>query len=131
MVSTVVYVRNRTFSRAVELSGGVPLTLLIQVERDASIFRLFDCAVFTKVPNKLRRKLGEKASRGMMVGYPPDAPSYRVYNPVTRRITTSVHVMFQEIVPGFLPSPNTNSMMSWRLLAVTPCSHLHMLFRLI
>jgi hypothetical protein len=47
-----------------------------------------------------------------MVGYPFDAPGYRVYNPVTRRITTSVHVMFHEIVPGFLPSPDTNSMIS-------------------
>jgi hypothetical protein len=69
-------------------------------------------AVFAKVPDKLRRKLGEKAFRGVMVGYPPDAPGYRVYNPVTRRSITSVHVMFQENVAGFLPSPDTNSMIS-------------------
>jgi hypothetical protein len=47
-----------------------------------------------QVPEKLRRKLGEKAFRGIMVGYPRDAPGYRVYNPDTRRITTSVHVVF-------------------------------------
>jgi hypothetical protein len=29
-----------------------------------------------------------------MVGYPLDAPGYRVYNPETRRITTLVHVVF-------------------------------------
>jgi hypothetical protein len=29
-----------------------------------------------------------------MVGYPTDAHAYRVYNPETRRITTSVHVVF-------------------------------------
>jgi hypothetical protein len=93
-VSTVFHLRNRTFSRALGLSGGVPLTLLTQVEPDASKFRVFGCAVFAKVPDKLRRKLGEKAFRGVMVGYPLDAPCCRVYNPVTRRITTFVHVMF-------------------------------------
>jgi hypothetical protein len=73
----------------------------------------FNCIVFAnKVPDKLRRKLGEKAFRGVMVSYPSDAPYYRVYNPVTRRITTSVHVMFHEIVPGFLPSLDIGSLIS-------------------
>jgi hypothetical protein len=47
--------------------------------------------VFAKVPNKLRRKLGEKVFRGVMAGYPHGAHGYRVCNPVSRRITTSVH----------------------------------------
>jgi hypothetical protein len=68
---------------------------------DASKFRVFGCAVFAKVPDKLRRKLSEKAFRGVMVGYPTNAPGYRVYNPETRRITTSVHVVFREDTPGF------------------------------
>jgi hypothetical protein len=29
-----------------------------------------------------------------MVDYPHDAPGYRMYNPETRRITNSVHVVF-------------------------------------
>jgi hypothetical protein len=68
---------------------------------DASKFRVFGCAISAKVPDKLRRKLSEKAFRGVMVGYPTDALGYRVYNPETRRITTSVHVVFQENTPGF------------------------------
>jgi hypothetical protein len=111
-VSTIVDLRNRTFSRAVGPSGGVHLTLLTQVEPDASEFRVFGCTVFAKVPDKLRRKLGEKAFRGVMVGYPSDALGNRVYNPVTRSITTSVHVTFHEIVPGFLPSLDTNPLIS-------------------
>jgi hypothetical protein len=100
-VSTVVYLRNRTYNRSVGLTGGIPLTLLTSSAPDASKFRVFGCAVFAKVPDKLRRKLGVKAFRGVMVGYPIDAPWYRVYNPETRRITTSVHVVFQEHTPGF------------------------------
>jgi hypothetical protein len=46
-------------------------------------------------------QLSEKASRGVIVGYPPNASSYRIYNPETRRITSSVHVIFQENTHGF------------------------------
>jgi hypothetical protein len=101
VVNAVVYLRNRTDSRSVGLTGGIPLTLLTSSAHDASKFRVFGCAVFAKVPDKLHRKLGEKAFRGVMVGYPTDAPGYRVHNPETRRITTSVHVVFQENTPGF------------------------------
>jgi hypothetical protein len=54
-VSTVVYMRNRTYSRSVRLTSGVPLTLLTSSAPDASKFRVFGCTVFAKVPDKLRR----------------------------------------------------------------------------
>jgi hypothetical protein len=54
-VSTVVYLRNHTFSRAVGPSGGVPQTLRTLGEPDASEFRVFGCGVFAKVHDKLRR----------------------------------------------------------------------------
>jgi hypothetical protein len=94
VVNTIVFLRSRTYSRSVGLTSGVPLTLLTLSVPAASKFRVFGCDVFAKVPDKLRRKLGEKAFRGVMVGYPCDAPRYRVYNPETRRITTSVNVVF-------------------------------------
>jgi hypothetical protein len=100
-VSTVVYLRNRTYNRVVGLNGGIPITLLTSSVPVASKFRVCGCAVFAKVLGKMRRKLGEKAFRGVMVGYPPDAPGDRVYNPETLHITTSVHVVFQENTPGF------------------------------
>jgi hypothetical protein len=57
--------------------------------------------MFAKVHDNLKRKLGLKAFRGVMVGYSHNSPGFRVYNPATRRITTSVHVQFEEILPGF------------------------------
>jgi hypothetical protein len=78
----------------------------------SSKYRVFGCTVFARVSDKLRRKLGEEAFRGVMVGYPYHAPGYRVYNPVTRRITTSVHVMFKEIVPGFLATSQSDKHVS-------------------
>jgi hypothetical protein len=100
-ISTVVHLRNRIFNRALGPSGGVLLTFLTGIVPDASTFRVFGCAVFAKVPDNLRRKLSLKAFRGVMVGHSHISPGYRVYNPATRRITTSVHVKFQESVPGF------------------------------
>jgi hypothetical protein len=100
-----VYMRNRTYSRSIGLTGGVPLTLLTLSSPDVSKFRVFGYTVFAKVPDTLRRKLIERSFRGVMVGYPPNAPCYRIYNPETRRITTSVHVVFRESTPGFGASP--------------------------
>jgi hypothetical protein len=68
-ISTVVHLRNRTYSRAVGPYGGVPITLLTGAVPDASIFRVFGCIVFAKGPDNLRRKLELKAFRGVMVGY--------------------------------------------------------------
>jgi hypothetical protein len=93
-LSIVVPLRKRTLSRTAGLSGGVPITLLRSKAPDAYKFRVFGCIVFAKVHDKLRRKLGEKASRCIMVGYPSIAPWYRVNNRVTRSITTDVHVVF-------------------------------------
>jgi hypothetical protein len=101
VVSTVVYMRNRTYNRSVGLTGGAPLTLLTSSAPDASKFRVFGCTIFAKVPDKFRRKFSEKAFRGVMVGYPHDASRYLVYNPETRRISLLVHVVFQEHTPGF------------------------------
>jgi hypothetical protein len=95
-IYTFVYMRNRTYNRSVGLTVGVPFTPLASSAPDASKFRVFGCTVFAKVPDKFRRKLSDKAFRGVMVGYPHDAPRYRVYNPETLRIITSVHVVFQE-----------------------------------
>jgi hypothetical protein len=95
-VRTFAYLRKCTYNRSVGLTGGIPLTLLTSSMPDTSKFRVIECAVFAKVPDKLRRILDEEAFCGVMVGYPTDAPEYRVYNPETRRIPTSVHIVLQE-----------------------------------
>jgi hypothetical protein len=89
---------------------GFYLTLLLTLkEPDASKFLFLGCIFFAKVSNKLRRKLGEKALRGIMVGYPLDPPGYHIYNLAARRITTSVHVVLPEGVSGFSPSVTIDS----------------------
>jgi hypothetical protein len=72
--------------------------------------RVFGCIVIAKVPNNFYRKLGEKAFRGIIVGYQLDVPNYRIYNLATRRITKSMHALFQEDVPGYSTSMIIDSM---------------------
>jgi hypothetical protein len=108
-VNTGVYLRNSTFSRAVGPSGGVPLTRMIVAKLNTFKFRAFNCTVFPKARKKLRRKLDKKKFWSVVVGELVDAKGYRMYNPVTHRITTSVHVMFQESVPGFGVYTETDS----------------------
>jgi hypothetical protein len=83
-ISTVVHLRNRTYNRVVGPSGGVPLTLLSGTVPDAYAFRVFGCTVFSKVPDNLKRKLGMKAFRGVMVRYSQNSPGYRVYTAATK-----------------------------------------------
>jgi hypothetical protein len=93
--------RNHNFSRAVGPSDGVTLTLPTLTKPHASKSLVFGYTVFAKVPDRLLRNLSEKGFRGVMVGYPSDAPGYREYNHGTRRITTVVHVMFEESINCF------------------------------
>jgi hypothetical protein len=50
--------------------------------------------------------------RGVMVGYLHDAQGYRVYNLVTGRITTPVHVVYQEDMQGFIASRPIDSLVT-------------------
>jgi hypothetical protein len=126
----VVYLRNRTFSRAVGLSGVVSNTLLTSKAPDASKFRVFGCIVFAKVPHKLRRKRGEKTFSGVLVGYLFDAPWYRVYNPVTRPITASVHAAFQKDVPCFGVSTPIDSLITDAAVTDSDYDNVHQSHRL-
>jgi hypothetical protein len=68
-----------------------------------------------------------KAFRCVMVGYSHNSPGYRIYNPATRRITTSVHVKFEETMPGFGSSHHVASSIDVRDNArashVAPTNH--------
>jgi hypothetical protein len=88
---------------------------------------MFGCTVFAKVHDSLIRELGLKAFRGVMVGYSHNSPGYRVYNPATRRITTSVHVQLKETLPGFGTAHHVDSSIDVcadaDVIPIAPASH--------
>jgi hypothetical protein len=96
-----VHLRNRTSTNTIGPAWGFAIILLTCAVPYASTFRVFGCVVFAKVPDNLRRELGMKAFRGVMVGCSPISNWYRVNNPTSIRVTTHAHVKSQKIVPGF------------------------------
>jgi hypothetical protein len=96
-ISSVVYLRNGTYSRNVGRSGGVPLTMLTSKAPPNSA-----SSSALSSPKCMSSYIGKWANKRSVASWSaPDALGYRLYNPATRLITTSVHVVFQEATPGF------------------------------
>jgi hypothetical protein len=92
-INTAVYVRNRVFC---EVAGGVPFELVTGRSLDLSHLRVFGCQACVHVDKSCRRKLDDRAWKGIFVDYAPDSPVWLVYNPRTRRVERSQNVVFDE-----------------------------------
>ena len=92
-MNAAVYVRNRVFCEA---AGGVPFELVTGRSVDLSHLRVFGCPAYVHVDKSRRRKLDDRAWKGIFVGYAPDSPVWLVYNPRTRRVERSRNVVFDE-----------------------------------
>lgn len=58
--------------------------------------RIFGCPAFAHVPDQLRRKLDQKATESVLVGYCETSKAYRLWNPATRKLIISRDVVFDE-----------------------------------
>jgi hypothetical protein len=90
---TMVYIRNRCWSSG---ANGIPFHLTTGKLPDLSNLRVFGCEAFVHIDVSRRRKMGDKAWKGIFVGYAFDSPSWLIYNPITRRIIRSRNVVFNE-----------------------------------
>lgn len=63
---------------------------------DISFLRVLGCQAFTHIPKSQRRKLDPDAISLMLVGYESAAKAYRLWDPETKRIVISRHVVFNE-----------------------------------
>ena len=93
--NTVVYISNRIPSTV--LGADTPYHALHGVHADLSHLRVFGCQAFVQVEERDRKKLDEKAWRGIMVGYhPTNRTCYRIFDPVRNKVYMRVHVSFNE-----------------------------------
>jgi hypothetical protein len=88
------YIRNRVWSSGAD---GVPYQLVTGLPPDLDLLRVFDCPCFVQIDKQLRRKLDDRAWKGLFVGYALDSPVYLVWNPRTRRLVRSRNVKFYEL----------------------------------
>jgi hypothetical protein len=92
-MAAAVHVRNRVHSGG---TGGVPFTLATGRRADLSSMRIFGCPAYVHVDKSKRRKLDDRACKGVFVGYASESPAWLVYNPATRRVMNSRNVVFDE-----------------------------------
>ena len=98
-VMTAFYLANRLWSSAL---GSSPFTALTRSKPDLRMLRIWGCPCWVVIPPNQRRKLADKAWKGIFVGYPADTRGWLVFNPATRRTVVTKHVVFDETFGGRL-----------------------------
>ncbi len=81
------------------------MELVTNEKPDLSNMRIFGCPTYVHIDASLRKKLGNKAWKGIFVGYSFDSPAWLVYNPATRHVIRSRNVVFDETWRDTIPSP--------------------------
>ena len=99
-MNTMVYLINRMPSSA--LNGDTPFHALFGKHAKLSHLKIFGCRAYAHVYDNKRRKLDDKAWRGIMVGYDEHNTScYRIFDPARGVTLRTVHVTFAEdVFPG-------------------------------
>ena len=97
-LSTVVYVRNRTYNSAIK---GVPYEILNKNKPDVGHFRVFGSLCYYHIPKDERRKLDPKGCKAIFVGYCIEQKGYRLFDQSKDRIVVSRDVIFHEDKWGF------------------------------
>lgn len=93
--ATAVYTLNRTGQSR---NGGsrTPYELWTGRKPDHSHMRIFGSDAYVYIPKQKVTKFEARAEKRILVGYDSESPNYRVYDPVTKRISISRHVAFNE-----------------------------------
>ncbi|GBM13453.1 Retrovirus-related Pol polyprotein from transposon TNT 1-94 [Araneus ventricosus] len=76
------------------INDHTPYELKYSTKPDLSKIRIFGCDAYVKVADTERRKLDPKLKNMIFIGY--SSMGYRVMDPVTRRVTVSRNVRFDE-----------------------------------
>ena len=64
------------------------------MNHSVSHLKFFGCVAYAHVPNELRKKLDKKGHKYIFVDYSEDKKSYKLYDPITRKVIISQDVQF-------------------------------------
>jgi hypothetical protein len=59
-------------------------------------FKVFCCVAYAHVLEEPRRNVDDRSEKCIFVGYNEQSKSYRMYNPITKKLIVSRDVKFQE-----------------------------------
>ena len=89
-----MYLRNR--SPTSSFKGATPYERWHGVKPNVEHLRVFGCKVYAHVPAEKRKKLDQKAEKGVFVGYLEGSKGYKIYIPETQKFIRSRDVVFRE-----------------------------------
>uniref|UniRef100_A0A2N9E3A6 Integrase catalytic domain-containing protein n=1 Tax=Fagus sylvatica TaxID=28930 RepID=A0A2N9E3A6_FAGSY len=126
-VSTAAHLINRLPTPI--LHNKTPYDMLFHTAPDLTYLKSFGCQCFPLLTPYRAHKLHPKTTPCVFLGYPTNSKGYLCLDPVTLRLYTSRHVMFNESVfPGLTHTSGTA--ISSALSQITPATWLHNLLSL-
>jgi hypothetical protein len=93
-VTTAVYLLNRSYTRSVD--GKTPYEAWYGKKPSVEHLRVFGCVAHVKSARPFLRKLDDRSTPMIFIGYEPGTKAYRVYDPATRRVHISRDIVFDK-----------------------------------
>jgi hypothetical protein len=94
VVACPVYLLNRSSTTKLKLK--VPQEAWSGTKLNVAHLRTFRCITYTHIPSELRKKLDDKSEKCIFTGYSETSKSYKLYNPITKKLILSRDVKFLE-----------------------------------
>jgi hypothetical protein len=105
-VSTATHLINRLPTP--NLNHKTPWEMVFHAPPDLIHLKSFGCQCFPLSTPYIAHKLHPKTIPCVFLGYPPNTKGYLCFDPITKRLYTSRHVLFNEcIFPGLTHSTDT------------------------
>lgn len=96
VMQTVTYLSNRLISPKCPTKSKTPFELIFGVKPDVSNLRSYGCLAYAYDFNVHRKKLDDRAIKGILIGYDTVSAGYLIFIPSTGKIIRSGHVKFNE-----------------------------------
>ena len=93
-VATAVYLLNMSPTKLVHRK--TPFEAWFGFRPSATHLKIFGCIAYAHIPVEKRRKLNDKNKKFIFIGYSNETKGYRLYNPLTKKLTISRDVIFDE-----------------------------------
>jgi hypothetical protein len=92
-VETAVYIMNRCPTKSVKTK--VPQESWKGMKHNVTHLKVFGCVAYAHVPYELRKKLDNKGQKCIFVGYFEDTKTYKMYDPIARKVIISHDVQLR------------------------------------
>jgi hypothetical protein len=93
-VACSVYLLNRSPMTSLKLK--VPQEAWSGTKLNVAHLRTFGCIAYAHIHSELRKKLNDRSEKCIFTGYSETSKAYRLYNPITKKLTLSKDVKFLE-----------------------------------